>query len=115
MSQKILPPSGNTSTIPDKATRTGMPDHTGKGAEGRVLHLNLWFFKYGTDDKSHAAAILLSLLLLIIIVVVILWGMDAKNTGWADKVFSWLGSAFLFVTGIALGGKENGISKKTDD
>jgi len=45
-----------------------MNDYTGSEAENRVLHINLWFFKYGTNDKTHAAAMVLSLLLFITII-----------------------------------------------
>lgn len=100
---QIKPPS-NLSPKPDKATKLGMPDLTGDEADGRVLRINLWFFKYGVDDKVHAAAVAFSLILLILITAVIFVGMKESNTAWVEKAFSWLGNAFLFVAGIALGG-----------
>jgi hypothetical protein len=82
-----------------------MNDYTGPQAEDRVLHINLMFFKYGTNDKTHAAALVLSLLLFATIVGVLIFG---NGTEWAKEAFHWLGSAFLFVSGVALGkgGKE---------
>ena len=82
-----------------------MNDYTGPQAEDRVLHINFGFFKYGTNDKTHAAALVLSLLLFCTIVGVLIWGDGGE---WAKEAFHWLGSAFLFVTGVALGkgGKE---------
>lgn len=99
--QTILPPH-NLSPDPDQATRKGLNDFTGKNAEGRVLSINVWFLKYGTDDKAHAAALLLSLILLAILIGVLIRA-DGSQSVWNDKVFSWLGSAFLLVAGIAIG------------
>ena len=77
-----------------------MNDYTGSEADNRVLHINLWFFKYGTNDKTHAAAMVLSLLLFITIVGVLVFG---NGGDLAKEAFHWLGSAFLFVSGVALG------------
>lgn len=95
-----IPPPNNTSTVPDNATKKGLNDYTGGEADNRVLHINLGFFKYGTSDKTHAAALVLSLLLFLTIVGVIIFG-DGHD--WAKEVFRWLGGAFLFVTGVAIG------------
>lgn len=96
---EILPPE-NVSPVPDRATKKGMSDFTGPSADNRVLHINVGFFKYGTNDKAHAAAMVLSLLLFASIGALLIFGMSYP---WADKVFTWLGSAFLFVTGVAIG------------
>ena len=86
---------------------------TGEDADHRVLFINLGFFRYGTDDKIHAAAIVLSFVLLLIIVCVFV-GAQGQENAWNDKVFNWVGGAFLFVAGIALG-KSESQSKKSDD
>ncbi len=97
----IKPPS-NLAPKPDKDTRKELDDLTGTEATGRVLFINIGFFRYGTDDKIHAAAIVLSMVLLIMIVGVLLRA-SGQESAWNDKVFNWLGGAFLFVAGIALG------------
>lgn len=117
--QQIPPPSENLSLQPDKDTKKGLPpDYAADGSAGhRVLHINLGFFKYGTNDKAHAASIMLSLLLFVAIISVIVIGMFTSNMTWAEKAFNWLGSAFLFTTGIALGSKNDNCKKhqKTDE
>ena len=101
-----IPEPKNVSPVPDRDTKKGMSDYTGPSADERVLHINVGFFKYGTNDKAHAAAMVLSLLLFASIAVLLIFGMQHE---WADKVFTWLGSAFLFVTGVAIGkGSGNG-------
>jgi hypothetical protein len=96
-----IPAPKNTSIVPDGATQKGIKDYTGiDGADGRVFHINLGFFKYGTDDKIHGAAMVFSLLLFICVVCVMIFG---DGSAWADKLFSWATGAFLFALGIALG------------
>lgn len=114
--RRIPGPSGSLSPLPDKETKSGLHDYTGKDAHSRVLLINLWLFKYGTNDKTHAAAVVLSLILLTTIIVVIIIGMNATNGPWLDKVFSWLGGAFLFIAGVALGkgGTEGGRGRASD-
>ena len=70
---EIQPPS-NLSPKPDRATRRGMSDFTGKDARNRVLYINAGFFKYGTNDKAHAAAIVLSMTLLLAIILLVFFG-----------------------------------------
>lgn len=65
-----------------------------------MLHLNLGFFKYGTDDKTHAAAILLSLLLFITIAGILIFG---DGSEWTKEAFRWVSGAFLFTAGVAIG------------
>lgn len=77
-----------------------MNDYTGSEADNRVLHINLGIFKYGTNDKTHAAAMVISLLLFLTIVGVLILG---DGGDWSKEAFRWLGSTFLFVTGVALG------------
>jgi len=108
--RKILPPQGDLSDRPDNYTSLS-PDWTGSGANDRVMHINMPFLKYGTNDKTHAASLLLSLLLLIIIVFLSICGMFSSNAAWMDKVFTYLGSAFLFVAGVAVGRSGVGNSK----
>lgn len=96
-----IPPPTNTSPVPDRATKKGIKDYTGKDvADGRVFHINLGFFKYGTDDKIHGAAMVFSLLLFLSVIGIMAFG---DGSGWADKLFDWAAGAFLFSLGIALG------------
>jgi hypothetical protein len=98
----ILPPT-NVSSEPDKDTQKGLDDYTGPSAPSRVLYINLGLFKYGTDDKAHAAAIVLSLLLLTLIAITMVLGMFATNPDWPEKILTMLGSAFTLVAGVAIG------------
>jgi hypothetical protein len=97
---KIPPPSGDLSERPDQYTSR---DWTGPAADNRVLHINLPFLKYGTSDKAHAAAIVLSLVLLAVIIFLSFIGIFSHETSWLDKIFTWLGSTFVFVAGVAVG------------
>ena|ERR1700735_4249793 len=100
--RKIPPPSGNLSEKPDHATRKDI-DFTGPSAEKRILYINLGIFRYGTDDKAHAASIVLSLILLVMTLIIMLVGLFSSNLGWLEKMQAWIGSAFLFVAGVAIG------------
>jgi hypothetical protein len=106
-----IPPPENTSSVPDKATKTGLNDYTGPIANSRVLHINLGFFKYGTNDKTHAAALVLSLLLFLTIVGVIGFGDGGE---WTKEIFRWLSGAFLFVAGVAIGKSSESDSEKSE-
>lgn len=112
-----IPPPANVSSQPDKATKKGLSDYTGNAADERVLHINLWFFKYGTNDKAHAAAIVFSLILLMMIIGIMTYGgTSGANAAWADKMFNWLGGTFLFISGVALGSKGgNGSADNLND
>lgn len=107
------PPPPSVSNKPDHATKKGMKDHTGKEAEGRVLFLDLGIFKYGTDDKAHAASVAFSIVLLTAIFIVIFAGMLVPDTRmeWVKQAFTWLGSTFLFIAGYALGGRNSTTNK----
>ncbi len=83
--------------------RDAPADYTGPEAPERVLHINLWFVKFGTNDKLQGAAILLAIFILLLITVVIFYGMTHTTTEWNEKVFSWLSSTFLIVAGVAIG------------
>ena len=108
-----IPPPANTPRKPDKDTKKGIRDYTGPSADNRVLHINVGFFKYGTDDKTHAAAIVLSLLLFLTIVGVLIFG---NGGAWSVEAFRWLGGAFLFTAGVAIGkGGEDSASSQRDD
>jgi hypothetical protein len=100
---KIPPPSGHLSEKPDAATRKGLRDFTGPDAENRVLYINAGFFRYGTDDKAHAASIALSMVLLLVALLVMVVGLFSSNVVWLEKMQAWIGSAFLFVAGVAIG------------
>ncbi len=99
---EIKPPS-NLSTTPDRATRRAQSDFTGKDARDRVLYINIWFLRYGTNDKAHAAAIVLSMVLLLALLGLVFFGTHSGDAAWNDRAFSWLSGAFLFVAGVALG------------
>lgn len=81
------------------------PDYTSDSpAPGRVLAINLPFFKYGTSDRFQGAAILLSIILLGVIALFLIGSIFADiPDGRFDKIFSWLGGAFLLVMGVAIG------------
>lgn len=111
---KIKAPNGDLSNTPDKATKSGLCDYTNpKDATDRVFYLNLYFFKYGTNDKVHAASLLMSLILLFMIFSLLVIGLYSSEETWKDKLFSWLGSAFTFISGVAIGRGVN--ASKTDD
>ncbi|MBQ5470338.1 MAG: hypothetical protein IIT54_07010 [Acetobacter sp.] len=83
------------------------------------MYINLGFFKYGTDDKAHAAALVFCFLLLFLIAIIITFGAwstnFSKNSTWMDKIFSGILNAFLFISGVALGTRESHKSKKSND
>ena len=104
MSTLPIPPLGNLPKEPDKETLKGLKnDFTGDGAENRVLHINLGFFKYGTDDKAHAGAMVLSMVLLVMIGLTGGAGLVSPNAAWTGDLLKMLGSAFTFVSGVAIG------------
>ncbi len=99
---QIRAPDPGDSTEPDRYTAVA-PDWTNSTAPERVFYINFGVFRYGTKDKSHGAAVLLSLMLLCTVLVVIGVGVWSGPSEWLDRVFTWLGSAFLFVAGVAVG------------
>lgn len=102
----IPEPNTGTTSEPDAYTAQA-PDYTkSEGAQDRVFFINLGIFKYGTKDKAHGASVLFGLIIVLLIIGVIIAGFafhDPANGGWIDKVFSWLGNAFLFIMGVAVG------------
>jgi hypothetical protein len=101
------PPAGNLSTVPDNYTAKGFDFAAGEHADNRILHINTRCFRYGTDDKGHAAALILSALLLgtaIIIAIIGAIGLfSGKDPQWLGTLVTWIGNAFLFTAGIAVG------------
>ena len=94
------------SDSPDADTALN-PDFTGDYAQKRVLHVNTRWFKYGTDDKAHASAMVLSALLLLSALILAAIGAIVAFAGheekWLDTIVTWIGNAFLFTSGIAVG------------
>ena len=108
-----IPPLGNLPNEPDDATKIGLDDDfTSPSAKKRVLHINLWFFKYGTDDKAHAGAMVLSMVLLFMIALTGAAGYIPGSGEWTKLLLQMLGSAFTFVAGVAIG---QGVSSKDKD
>lgn len=100
MPQEILPPP-ETPNVPDRETKLGLPDQTGKGAaDGRVMHVNLGFFKFGTDDKAQAVAFILTVLMLGILTALAIWGQDTDQ---AKAFAGLLEKAVLITIGVAVG------------
>jgi hypothetical protein len=84
------------------------PGRSGDSAGNRLLFINAGFFRYGTDDKTHAAAIVLSGVLLVIGLLVVIIGSFSSNSAWLERALMLIWNAFMFVAGVALGrsGKE---------
>lgn len=99
----IKAPEGDLSPTPDLYTKTNPDFAAGENAANRVLHIDWKWFRYGTDDKGHAAALVLSMVLLAVSVFVIVVGLIWPQSEWLETVFKWLGGAFLFVSGVAIG------------
>lgn len=90
----------------DIATNKDSPsDYTGENASDRVVFLNLWFFKYGTNDKTHGAAVIFSLFLLIAFILITT--IDAvthlERKEFIERSASLLWNAFLLTLGVAIG------------
>ncbi len=104
MPDDIPPPTAGISPTPDKDTAKGIADMSADDTVGgRVLHIKLFGFKYGSDDKTHSAAFVLSLILLSIIFIIIILGSWATNKELIDKALSSLIAAFTFTGGVAIG------------
>jgi hypothetical protein len=103
----IPAPGGNLSKIPDPDTAKGFDYAADERAENRILHIHTKWFHYGTDDKGHAAALVLSAALLATAIVVALLGclslLSGKDPQWFQTLVTWIGNAFLFTAGIAVG------------
>jgi len=90
-----------------------MSDFTGKDARDRVLYINVGLFKYGTNDKAHAAAIVLSMTLLAAIICLVFFGTRNGDNAWNERAFNWMSRAFLFVAGVTLG--KSSLSHRRED
>lgn len=97
-----IPQLGNPSSTPDQFTRKA-PDMTGTEASQRVLFINLKFFKYGTDDKTHAGSIILSLALLGIMAIISIGGVFSGDIDAVKIGLGTFGPMFTFVAGVAIG------------
>lgn len=101
MTAHVIQEPQNTSPVPDSDTKKGMGDHTGYGSSaGRVLHVNFVFFKYGTDDKAHAASMVLTAMITLFLVGMLIFGHNDDQT---KDIVGWLKTAFLLTTGVAIG------------
>jgi hypothetical protein len=99
----ITPPSKQEPPKrPDKFTRKAV-EMTAPEAEGRMLFIDLGFFKYGTDDKTHAGSIFLSLVLLLCMAVIGILGLFNSNTEATKAALAVFSAAFSFVAGVAIG------------
>ena len=96
--EKVSKPT--ISSEPDSNTQKE-PFFSG-GAPNQVFRLQLCFFSYGTDDKSHAASLLLSLMIGMLLTIVFIIGAIAERS-WISDALSVLGTAFTFVAGVAIG------------
>jgi hypothetical protein len=109
-----IPSLGNLPEAPDSETALGL-DWTGdRPAAQRVLYLNFGFFKYGTDDKAHAAAILLSIGLLAALFIISLTAIFSPNAPMFERAINIFGNAFLFVAGVAIGQRFTDKTKDDD-
>jgi hypothetical protein len=104
---EIPGPPSSISTEPDAYTAAA-PDFSSEDrANHRVLHITTRFLKYGTDDKAHAAALILSGVLLVTAILVSIIGLislfSSKDAKWIEVLLTWIGNAFLFTAGVAVG------------
>ncbi len=80
------------------------------------MHVNTRWFKYGTDDKTLASAMVLSALLLLSALVMSIIGAVVAFSGhdekWLETIVTWIGNAFLFTAGIAVGKGGKDISRR---
>ena len=79
-----------------------LPDFSLVGAPNQVFMLDRFGFKYGTDDKGHAAAIILSVFLLVLLGCLFVLG-TLFDRSWIPDAVQILGTAFTFVAGVAIG------------
>lgn len=86
---------------PDKHTAVD-PVFIENGAPNQVFKLSFKGVSYGTDDKGHAASIVLAVMLLALMLIFGIGGMFIERT-WMPDVFKFLGTAFTFVAGVAIG------------
>ena len=110
MPEESIPQPDNWSVVrEDESEVSTKPDkHTSAstffqgGAPNQVLMIDLGFFKYGTDDKGHAASLLLSFFLLLLLCVLFPIGAFFDRV-WVVDALQILGTAFTLVSGVAIG------------
>jgi len=101
-----LPPKLSEPKRPAKKVSPDSPsDYTGGGGQpNRVLHINLWLIKYGTDDKFQGAAVMMSLLLIILLITALVMGACSKEFApTCDKIVAWVQPVLTLVIGAAIG------------
>jgi len=98
-----IPSPPSTPKEPDAATQKNPDYSTDAKAEGRVFHFKALGIKYGSDDKQHVASLVLSLLVLFIILLCLLVGIFVSDRDWIVEIAKIMGSAFLFIAGVAIG------------
>jgi hypothetical protein len=113
---KVPAPPPNLPKVPDEDTAKD-PDFTGEHAGNRVFYIKTEWLRYGTDDKGHGAALVLSGLLLAVALIVAVIGMiglfSGRDATWIGTLLTWVGNAFLFTAGIAVG--KGKATTKSDD
>jgi hypothetical protein len=115
----IPAPTSNISPVPDADTAKGFDWTIDGHADNRILHISTKCFRYGTDDKGHAAALVLSALLLAAALLIGIIGVaglySGKDPQWVNTLVTWVGNAFLFTSGIAVGKSTKGDKDKSPE
>jgi hypothetical protein len=104
---QVRGPGKEPSVLPDLDTARDPDQSTDGVVPGRVLHIRLGWLNLGTSDKAYAAALILSAAILgtsvVVAVMAAIVSAMGGQTGWTDSLLAWLGNAFLFTAGIAVG------------
>ena len=111
--QMIAKPKTGKNSLPDAETKKAS-DQTQDLADDRILFFNTGILKFGIPDASKAIALVLCLIILFFAFIVMLVGLCLNNTVWLDRIFSWLGNAFLFLAGFAIGGGRHSSSQSKE-
>ncbi|NDA47583.1 MAG: hypothetical protein EBY21_09990 [Alphaproteobacteria bacterium] len=111
--QTIAKPRTGKNSLPDAATKKAS-DQTQDLADERILFFNTQILKFGIPDMNKAIALVLCLIILTFSFIVMSAGLFLTNTVWLDRIFSWLGNAFLFLAGFAIGDGKQTPSKSKD-
>lgn len=99
---------------PNDVTEKDRPeDYTGPSAPNRALFINLYFLKFGSDDKIQGAAIFVCICLTILIILVLMINTIKESSALTTAVLDWIKSPFLLALGAAVGraGTGNGKSQ----
>jgi len=91
--------------LPDQYTKKDSIYFDG-GAPNQVFKFERWGLSYGTDDKGHAAAIILSVLIVCLLALIFIGGLFVERA-WIADALKFLGTAFTFVAGVAIGKSSN--------